>query len=261
MRSRVPQKPAVPLTFFAAHATLLLSCTLVNQLVYYYFGFRSITAYYVAWTTVGVIVTARFFAVAELCRHEFHAYQGVWALAWRIMALLAVFFLVHAAVDAWGQLNRLAIYELTIERDIEITSIVILLAMLLLRNYYGLTLDPLHKWITIGMCALCFVDVLNNTILRDAFTGSLSSWFHLASAASWSEMKPQIERANEMFNLIRTCGIVTSMVIWCLALREPLPAVAKKPVLLPAEIYQELSPAVSMRMRAFNDRLLEMLKP
>jgi hypothetical protein len=172
---------------------------------------------------------------------------------------VAAIFLGHAVVDAWGQLNRFAIYGLTLERDVEISSIVVLAVMLLIRNYYGLPLEPLHKWIAVGMGILCVVDVLNNTILRNAFAGSLSSWFHFKSAASWSGMRPQIEHANEMFNLIRTFGIIASMTIWCLALRKPLPAAAKRPVLLPAEIYRELSPAVNMRLRAFNDRLLEML--
>jgi hypothetical protein len=155
----------------------------------------------------------------------------------------------------------LAIYELTIERDIEISSIVILVAMLLIRNYYGLTLDPLNSWIAMGICLVSIVDVMNNTILHDAFAGSLSSWFHSASASSWSAIRPQIERANDLWNLIRTGGLMVSMGIWCFALRKPLPAPAESPVLLPAKVYDELSPAVNMRLRAFNDRLLEMLKP
>jgi hypothetical protein len=31
-------------------------------------------------------------------------------------------------------------------------------------------------------------------------------------------------------------------------------------VLLPAEVYRELSPAVNLRLRAFNDRLMGLLK-
>lgn len=248
------------LPFFTVHVTLLLTFTMANQIVYYYFGFRSPAAYYFSWMTVGAIVITRFLAIAELCRYELRAYEGVWALAWRVLAVLGVFFLAHAAVDAWGQLNRLTIYELTIERDIEITSIVILLAMLLIRNYYGLTLEPLHNWIALGMCIVCVTDVLNNTILRDAFNGYLSSWFHLDYASTWSDMRSRVQHVMDLWNLIRTAGIILAMSVWCLALRRPLPAPAKTPVLLPREIYQELSPAVNLRLRAFNDRLLEMLR-
>jgi hypothetical protein len=60
--------------------------------------------------------------------------------------------------------------------------------------------------------------------------------------------------------MIRTSGEIISISIWCYALRKPLPAPAKDPVLLPAEVYRELSPAVNLRLRAFNDRLMGLLK-
>ena len=248
------------LPFFTIHSTLLLMSTISVALVYHRFGFRSAESYYAYWVTAGLIIIARGFATAELCRYEFRAYRGVWALAWRILALLAVVFLGHGAVDAWGQLDRLAIYGLTIERDVEISSVVILLAMLLIGRYYRLTLEPLHKWISVGICLVCFTDIVNNTVLRNAFNGHLSSWFHLASAFSWPEIRSQVERANDLWNMIRTSGLIVSMSIWCYALRKPLPAPAKEPVLLPAEVYREFSPAVNLRLRAFNDRLIEMLK-
>jgi hypothetical protein len=249
------------LPFFTTHSTLLLMSTMGIALVYHRFGFRSTPSYNAYWITAGLIILARGFAIAELCRHELRAYRGVWALAWRILALLAVIFLGHAAADAWGQLDRFAIYGLTIERDVEMSSIVILLTMLLISRYYRLTLEPLHKWIAVGMSLVCVADIVNNTILRDAFTGPLSSWFHLAHSFSWAGMRSQVESANDLWNMIRTSGLIVSMSIWCYALRKPLPAPAKDPVLLPAEVYRELSPAVNLRLRAFNDRLLELLKP
>jgi hypothetical protein len=248
------------LPFFTTHSTLLLLITLGIALVYHRFGFRSAASYNAYWIAGGLIIIARGFAIAELCRYEFRAYQGVWALTWRILALLAAIFLGHAAVDAWGQLDRIAIYALTIERDVEISSIVILLVMLLISRYYHLSLEPLHKWIAMGMCLVCMVDIVNNTALRDAFTGHLSLWFHYDYAFSWPEMRSRVEKANDLWNMIRTSGFIVSMSIWCYALRKPLPAPAKEPVLLPAEVYRELSPAVNLRLRAFNDRLQEMLK-
>ena len=228
------------LPIFTAHSVILLTCTMGISIVYYHFGFRSSQSYYAYWSSTELIMIARGLAIAELCRFELRAYQGIWAFTWCLLTLLAVLFLGNAIADAWGQLNRFAIYGLTIERDVEISSIVVLAAMLLIRNYYGITLEPLHRWIAVGMCILCAVDILNNTILRDAFNGSLSSWFHFAAADSWSGMKPRIERANELFNVIRTAGIAGAMSVWCLALRKPLPAIAKEPVLLSAEVYQDL---------------------
>ncbi len=248
------------LPFFALHVIVLLIGTLGVQLVYRHFGFRSVASFNAYRIAAGLIVIARSFAVAELCRYELRAYRGIWALTWRFLALLALFFLGRAAFDAWGQVGGIAIYGLTIERDFGISSIVILLAMLSIRNYYGLTLPRLEKSIAVGLCVVWFIDILNNTMLRYAFTEYLSFWFFPKYATLWPGIRSQVESANDLWNTIRTSGLIVSISIWCYALREPLPAPAKPPVLLPAEVYRELSPAVNLRLRAFNDKLLEMLK-
>jgi hypothetical protein len=196
-----------------------------------------------------------------MCRYQLRGYRGIWALTWRALLVLAVFLLANATVDAWGQPNRIAIYVLVIERDVDISAVIILTALLLIRNHYGFSLDTLSKSIAVGVLFLCAVDTLNNTLLRDAFAEYLSFWFFTKYTPFWSEMKSEIVRVNEMWNFIRFSSFMVSMGIWCFALRKPLPAPAKEPVLLPAEVYRELSPALNLRLRAFNDRLHELLKP
>jgi len=248
------------LPFFTAYVTLLATGTLGLQFAYRHFGFRSAVSYDAAWILTGVDLAARGLAVAELCRYKLRAYRGIWGLAWRALALLAVCFLGNAAVDAWGQPGGIAIYGLTIERDVAISSIAILLALLLIRNYYGLTLEPLLIWIAAGILVVSVVDVMNNTALRNIFTGPLAFWFLGKYPSSWLGLRSQVESANELWNTIRTSGFIISMGLWCYALRGPLPAPTKDPVLLPAAVYSELSPQVNLRLRAFNDRLLELLK-
>jgi hypothetical protein len=239
------------LPIFTAYATLLATDTLGIQIVYHHFGFRSPESRSAYWMITGVNVVACGFAIAELCRHELRAYRGIWKLAWRGLALLAVIFLGNAVVDAWGQPNRIAIYGLTIERDFGVASTVILLVMLLIRKYYGLGLESLQKTIAIGMFVFCVVDTVSNTMLRDLFTSYIFVW---------SEHESQIGRARDLWNVIHTSAFVISVSIWCFALRKPLPAPERDPVLLPLEVYGELSSALNLRLRAFNDRLLELLR-
>jgi hypothetical protein len=240
------------LPFFSVYVTILLICTLCVGLVYGHFGFQSSISYYAGWIVVALTTIARSGAIAELCRYRLLAYRGIWALAWRSLSLLALLFIIHAALDARGQPNWIGTYGLTIERDVEISSVLILLALLLIRNYYGLPIEPLQRWIAAGICFFCLVDVVNSTELREIFTKYMFSW---------AEMKPQVERVNELWNTIRVSASIVSIGIWCYALRKPLPALAMEPELLPAEIYGTLSPAINIRLRAFNDRLLEVLKP
>jgi hypothetical protein len=249
------------LPLFAIYANLLLLSNLCVPLVYHHFGFMSPASYDAAWIAAGIIGAARFVAIGELCRFELRLYRGIWALTWRILAVLAVFLLANAARDGWGQVGGIAIYGLTIERDVAFTSIALLLALLLIRKYYGLTLEPIVMWIAVGMCLISIIDILNNAILYKVFTGPLTFWFFGRYTSSWSGMKDQVESANDLWNSIRTFGFISSISIWCYALRKPLPAPATEPVLLPAEVYRELSPVVNLRLRAFNERLLEILKP
>jgi hypothetical protein len=249
------------LPFFTIYANLLLLSNLGVPLVYRHFGFRSLASYEAAWIAAGIVGIARFVAIGELCRFELRAYRGIWALTWRILTLLAVFLLGSAASDAWGQVGGIPIYGLTIERDVAVASIAIVLALLTIRKYYGLTLEPMLMWIAVGMSVISIIDILNNAILYKVFTGPLTFWFFGRYTSSWSGMKDQVESANDLWNSIRTFGFISSISIWCYALRKPLPAPATEPVLLPAEVYRELSPVVNLRLRAFNERLLEILKP
>jgi hypothetical protein len=229
-------------------------------LVYRDFGFRSIAAYDAYWLSAGLIMIARGLAVAELCRFALRSYPGIWALAWRLLGVLAVFLLANATVDAWGQIDRIAIYGLTVERDFAISSVVLLLTLVVIRYYYRLPTEALHQRIAVGMFLICAVDVVNNTVLRHMLTGSLSYWLFARYASVWGALQPRVEHANVLWGVVRVSTFFVSLSVWSLALRKPLPVPAKDPQLLPAELYGELSPAINLRLRAFNDRLVEMLQ-
>src|SRR5579871_786944 len=128
------------LPFFAAYATLLLVNTVGVWIVYQTFGFQSLPSYFCGWGSLVLNGAIRSLAIAELCRYKLRNYQGIWGLAWRFLVAVAAVFVVHAAVDAWGQPNRLAIYALTFDRDLDIAAVAILAALLLIHNYYGLSL-------------------------------------------------------------------------------------------------------------------------
>ncbi len=99
-----------------------------------HFGYRSSASYYTYWTSDFLSMAVRSLAIAELCRYGLRAYRGIWTLVWRVLSVLAILFLAHAALDAWGQPNRLAIYGLTLDRDLDIASITILVVLLLIRK-------------------------------------------------------------------------------------------------------------------------------
>ena len=249
------------LPFFAAYSSMLLASAVSVWLVYRMMGFRSLAAYYCYWISLLLNAGMRSLAIAELCRYKLRAYRGIWGLVWRMLAGLSMLFLLHAAFDAWGQPNHLAIYSLTLDRDLDIASVTILTALLLIHNYYGLSLEPLQRAIAAGICLICAVDVIGETTVRNLFTGYLFPYFSADQSSIASAVSHFYGRINDLWGTIHLFCFITAIGIWCNALRKPVPAQAAAPELLPAEVYRELSPAINMRLATFNARLTELLKP
>ncbi len=249
------------LPLFAAYAYVLLFSVVGVWLIYQYFGFNSLTAYYSYWGSILMNATARTLAIAELCRYGLRAYKGIWALVWRFLTFLSILLVARTAFDAWGQPNRVAIYGTTIDRDLALASIVVLAVLLLFRNYYGIALEPLQRAIATGICCICVVDVVVNTILKNIFTGYLLSFFMSNQQSVWSSLSPQFERVRDVWGAVHLGFVMFSMGIWCFALRKPLPEPATAPELLTVDVYRSLSPAINTGLATFNNRMLELLKP
>jgi hypothetical protein len=240
------------LPFFTGYAVTILAVTLSQMYVIAIYGYRgSVTTFYYIWISYGCVLLARSATILELFRDIFKPYPGIWGLTWRLLAVLTLIFLVHGAMDAQGQINWLAAGGLTLERDVDIASFLILATMLLIGNYYRLPIESIHKWIALGICFFCAIEYANSSVLRNLLAQYMSSGV---------ATKAQVDRMNDWWNTIYVVASAASLGSWCYLLRKPLPEPAKHPVLLPAGIYQELSPAINLRLRAFNDRLEEMLK-
>jgi hypothetical protein len=249
------------LPFFASYVFVLLANAVGVLLVYKMFGFHSLAAYYSYWITLLLNAGMRSLAIAELCRYKLRAYRGIWGLVWRMLTGFSVLFLLHAAFDAWGQPNHLAMYSLTLDRDLDFASVAILAALLLIHNYYGLSLEPLQRTIAAGICLVCAVDVIGDTIVGNLFTGYLFPFFAVNQNSIGSAVIHFYGRINDLWSTIHLIFFMTAIGVWCYALRRPIPARVEAPELLPVEVYRELSPAINMRLATFNDRLVELLKP
>jgi hypothetical protein len=250
------------LPFFAAYVSAFLANTIGVWLVYKVFGFHSLAAYYCFWTSLLLNAAMRSLAIAELCRYKLRAYRGIWELVWRALLCISILFLAHAAFDTLGQPNRFAIYGLTLDRDLDIASVAILAALLLVHDYYRLSLEPPQRTIAAGICLVCAVDIIGDTTVRSIFTGYLFPFIVTNSRTPlWLAFERQLVRVTDMWSTIHLICFMASIGIWCFALRRPIPARVEAPELLPAEVYRELSPAINLRLSAFNNRLVELLKP
>jgi hypothetical protein len=182
-------------------------------------------------------------------------------LVWRVLAALSVFLVAHAAIDAWGQPNGIAIYWTTFGRDFALASLIILAVLFLFLRYYGLALDRLPKLIAVGIFLTCAVDAIGNTILLNSFKGYLFPWFLDSQRTLWPAMESLVRRVDDAWSTVHLLSFMASIGIWCYAFREPLPEQIAGPALLPASVYGEMSPAINTHLATFNERLAELLKP
>jgi len=249
------------LPLFATYICVLLTGTVGLWFIYRCFGFHSLVLYYAYWGSVLLNAVARSLAIAELCRYGLRAYRGIWGLIWRVLTFLTILLFVRTVFDAWGEPNRIAIYGTTIDRDLALASIIILVVLLLFRNYYGIALEPTQRAIALGICFICVVDVIGNTVLRNIFTGYLLSFFLGNPEAARSVMSSQFQRVSDLWSTIHLASFMFTIGIWSYALRNPLPKPGDAPVLLPLEVYRDLSPAINLRLATFNTRMVELLKP
>jgi hypothetical protein len=239
------------LPFFAAYTATILTSCLSQLFVYMHYGFRADISFYYLGLSYAFVMLLRSAAVAELCLTQLKPYRGIWALTRRLLGLMTFACILHAAIDARGQAHWFTAYGLTIERDVDIASFLILTTMLLIGNYYRLPIENIHRWIALGICFFCVIEFANSSVFRNLLAQYMSSGV---------ATKAQVNRINDLWNTIYVVASAASLGSWCYLLRKPLPETATHPVLLPAGFYQELSPAINLRLRAFNDRLEEMLK-
>jgi hypothetical protein len=249
------------LPFFGGYAFVLFSSTVFVLLTEWGFGFASRASYYAFWGSSCLCAFAWCLVVAELCRYELRNFKGIWVLVRYVLAILSGLLFVHATVDAWKQPNVLAFFGATFLRDVSFASLAILAALLLIRNYYGISLAPAQRLVATGMCLTCAIDTIGYTIFRDALVRYLYSWFLASPKTAWLALEPEVRRVNDICSTVHLLAFMTSIGIWCYALRKPLPEPSGGPQLLPESTYQQLSPAINLRLTSLNERLTELLKP
>lgn len=239
------------LPYFSVYVDVMLVSSVFDALLLWKFGFHSAANYYGLWTSYALVLLARSGAVAELCRNCLRAYPGIWALAWRLFGLMALGLLAHAAWDASGQPRWIEAYMLTLERDINVATFLILAAMLLMSHYYHIRLEQLQQWIAFGICFYCVTAFANGSVLRD---------FLLPLFPAGAPMLSRVNAVNDISTFVDVAASGLTLGTWCVLLRHPLPELAGEPALLPAEVYAEMSPAVNLQLRELNDRIVEMLR-
>jgi hypothetical protein len=219
--------------FFVYILVDFLQCFVLYR-SYSIWGFYSPVSSQIGWSTQGVVMVARALAVAQVCQRVLARYQGVWALAQRLLVTTAAVVLLYSWVIARGSW-QFAILNAHRGTELAIASVIVML--FLFTRYYGVALEPAVRAMAIGFFLYsCFL-VLNDTILEGLKHDYSTLW-----------------------NLLGTLAFLASMLVWSWGLRKQQPETTREPELLPAGIYNAVSPEINERLRALNDHLEDFWK-
>ncbi|MBZ5526622.1 MAG: hypothetical protein LAN71_01795 [Acidobacteriia bacterium] len=220
--------------FFTAYQASNLVQATILLLAYRKFGYVTIAAFAVYWTTQGVVLVLRGLAVAELCRGVLGRFTGIWALAARVLLACASAIILYAvAVSDWH--GDKAVTEAS--RGLELAIAGVVVSLFLFSRYYQVPFSRQNRALAAGFCLYSCAVVLHNTF------GDFVSL-----------------RLFNFYNIGMMLVFCLSLAIWGRALRIPIPAQAQLPPLLEDDSYQQLSPAINARLRILNDRLISAWK-
>lgn len=194
-------------------------------------GFSSLVSWRIGWATQCLVLGARAFAVAELCKHILGRFRGVWVLARWILLTSGSAVLVYALAVAnhnW----RLGLN--TTELGLELAMAAVVVVLLLFARYYDVMVAPPLRWLAVGLCVYSCMSVLNDTILERWLSLYVTLW-----------------------NVIGMAAFLACLLLWSWAFRKTVPqAAAADARLLDRAVYLRIIPEVNWRLRALDEQLI-----
>ena len=208
--------------------------TAAQLFLYQFYGFTSHVTYLAAWSSQGVIVTARALATCEFCYRVLGHYRGVWALAIRI--LLACGAVVLGLTLAFSR-DGFQYAVMTLEMASEAFIATLVVGTVLFARHYHAQMGESALLLGLGFGFNSCLKILN-----DAF---LSRYWRNYSGA-WNE--------------VAMVGFAGVLVLWVFAMRAAATEDVPRPELQPAEVYRVLAPHMNRKLAELNDQLVRLLK-
>ena len=238
----------VVLIFYLIHRRLVRShlwlslyfcCTVIQSalgvITYSLLDFGSAATRDIIWSSQAVVITMRFSAVCEMARRILARYVGIWALAQRVLLIVAAGVLFYAAVFSE---KRLSLMILTVDRGAELAIASFIVGLLLFARYYLLEIDPLDRALAIGFGLYSCFYVINDSLLE-----------------KW--MEPYVG----FWGFMDVITFLASLLIWIQAVRAYAPALEFVTFRsTSSDRYGALSAEVNVRLRLLNDQLAQLLR-
>jgi hypothetical protein len=127
---------------FSLYIALNLCQAALLCFVYSQFGFTSLIARQSSWLSEPIILAAQALAAMEILHRVLRQYAGIWALAWRLVALAAVIVIGYVLTSA----KQSPDWSLMIlNRGYHLTFAVALISCLILVRFYSIPIDAFRS--------------------------------------------------------------------------------------------------------------------
>jgi hypothetical protein len=203
--------------------------TAIGIILYQGYGFSSFIAYVLAWTTQGLVVVARAFAVAEVCYLVLGNYKGIWALSRRILGFCAL--LVFGLALYFGK-HSYQFGVITLEIGLEAFIATGVAGLYLFARYYHIRIEPATALLGLGLGLFSCFKILNDLVFEK---------FAHAYGFGW--------------NYAGSIAFMGTLLVWIWALRDRVSEKVPAPQLRPSQDYLNLIPQVNRRLADLNDHL------
>jgi hypothetical protein len=221
-----------PIFFSYLVATILQDIVLASA--YERWDFQSLQSWNLYWGTQGVVVGARWLAIAEITRKIFASYSGLSKLASHFLFLVGVGVLAYSVAASQGVWQTAV---LRVDRAVELSIAGFLASLFLFARYYRLPIAALESHLAVGFSLYSCFWVINTTML-----------------VHWGTSFDSMRSFLEILTFFAT------LLLWISAVRKHTEAEAVTvPVLVSPETYAKLSLVANSRLHQLNERLNHLL--
>jgi len=222
--------------FPAVYCYLLIGLA-QSPLMYFVYqakGYESWAAYWTAWVSQGVVVLARWTAVCELCYTILGPFRGVWALTWRVLAVIGATALSVAVIFGGHDYTRLIN---TFDLGLEFSIATVLVAFFAFTRFYDIGVSPALRSMGIAFCMYSCLRAFNDTVLQTFLRNYVKTW-----------------------GVVDGVTYVSTLTLICAAVYVYQAQPAQTVNLLPSGTYAAFVPQANERLIALNEHLSRILK-
>jgi hypothetical protein len=226
------------LPFFTAYLALNLCQAAFLYAIYHYYGDKPSAIYIDAWLSEAVTLVARLCATVELLRLALKPYRGIWALTWRLLAVVSPIVLVLVGLASHRDPHGIVMEA---DRGYHLIFAVAIVLCLVVMHYYPIKVESTYKTLLSGFCWYSCVKILIDTPLQ-GFLSQRDVQYSL------------------IWQIVAMSAYLAVLILWGSALANPLPALQKQVAMLADSAYSNFSAAINRQLRALNRGLMNFWK-